>query len=84
MNKTNSILFAIMAFCLGFAVAGLFNNAIAQTSFCDNEAYIYLFNNDLNGLFACINYPDIQQDIKLEQLESKVEIIENKTRIDVK
>lgn len=67
-------------FLLGLAIGGVITlflpSVKAQTSYCDNEAYIYLINNDLEGLFACINFPDQQQDMRMQNLENKVETIE--------
>lgn len=79
--------YLIIGMAIGGMITLLLPNVNAQTSYCDSEAYIYLINNNLEGLFACINFPDQQQDMRLSQIETKVEDIEremNNTRIDNK
>lgn len=81
----NSLLFSILILFIGITIGLLIPiMTFADTAYCDTEAYIYLINNNLEGLIECINLPDTTQDIRIESLEVKTEEIErtlNATRL---
>ena len=41
-----------------------------------------MIHNDLDNMSDCINAPDIMQDAKIDDLEQRVERVENKTLIN--
>jgi hypothetical protein len=54
----------------------------AQTPiYCDNELFIFLIHNDLEGLINCVNLPDLMQDAKIEELDQRIDRVENRTVI---
>lgn len=75
------LIYLVLGICFGIIIQTALVYVDAQTVYCDKELYIFLINNDLEGLIGCINAPDITQDTQLEVLDNRVDVIENRTGI---
>ena len=78
MHHLDKILYLVLGVAIGFTISGLTIAVNAQSTYCDRELWIYLFNNNLESLIDCVNTPDIQQDLDIERLDNRTRLLEQR------